>query len=217
MTSNPNKNYVSATYYFDFEEAPIQSILQKYKSASLSPREKAIALYLYVRDEWRYNPYHISFRKEHYKASYLAQQTEGHCLDKSILLIACLRGLGIPARLHLAKVKNHIAVDRLVEKFGSNELSPHGIVSILLEGKWIKASPAFNASLCEKCNVEPLDFNGIDDSIFQQYDKDGAQFMEYLEDYGHFPDVPMAFIRENMLTNYPNLKHMIDDQGKLQL
>lgn len=70
-------------------------------------------------------------------------------MDKSIVLIVCLRALGIPARIHLAKVKNHIGVERLTEKFGTNELTNHGMVNVYIDGKWLKISPAFNASMCK--------------------------------------------------------------------
>ena len=91
------------------------------------------------------------------------------------------------------------------------------MVNIFLDGKWLKASPAFNATLCEKCNVAPLEFTGEEDSIFQQYNEAGDAFMEYLEDYGHFPDVPMDFIRENMRTLYPAIATVIAERGELRL
>ena len=121
-------------------------------------------------------------------------------MEKSIILIACLRALGIPARLHLEKVKNHIAVERLTEKFGSNELTPHGMVNVYLDKKWLKMSPAFNKSLCVKLNVEPLDFDGENNSFLQQYNSEGSRFMEYVDDYGYFDDVPLEFMIKNKRT-----------------
>ena len=204
--------YLCPTVFFDFESQEIQNLVEKVRAnssdesdASLSARQIKMAtdLYLFVRDGYRYNPYQISFRPEHYVASSLVIRKEGHCLDKSIILIAGLRALGIPARLRLAKVKNHIGVERLVEKFGTNVMTPHGMVDIFLNKKWVKASPAFNQSLCEKCNVEPLGFDGVQDSIFQEYDRAGGQFMDYLEDYGSFEDVPVDFIKQNIVEHYP--------------
>lgn len=205
--------YKEATDYFDFEHPIIQEIIAPFKDASFSQNEMAAQLYLKVRDGWRYNPYRISFNKADLKASTLAQRTDGHCIDKSVLLITCLRGLGIPARIHLAKVKNHIAVERLEERFGTNVMTPHGMVNILLDGKWLKASPAFNASLCEKCKVSPLDFDGHTDAIFQSYNQEGNAFMEYLEDYGHFEDVPLDFIIQNMKDHYGHLVTAMGEDG----
>lgn len=197
--------YLTATYHYDFESAEIQELIAEFLGGPLSKTEQAKGLYLKIRDGWRYNPYRISFKTEHYTASSLSQKKEGHCIDKSILLIAGLRGLGIPARLHLAKVKNHIAVEKLTEEFGTNELTPHGYVGIFLNNKWVKASPAFNAKLCELCQVAPLEFDGENDSVFQSYNEEGKEFMEYLEDYGHFEDFPMEFIMQNISEHYPAL------------
>ncbi len=198
-------DYLSPTYFFDYETKEIQQIVEEFNIESLTKKEKAIGLYLKVRDTYRYNPYYLNFSKEHFKASNLAKQTQGHCIDKSIILIACLRAVGIPARIHLAKVKNHIGVERLVKVFGSNELTPHGMVDLFLDGKWLKVSPAFNKSLCEMCKVAPLGFDGENDSIFQEYNSEGSLFMEYLENYGHFEDVPLEFMIANSKEHYPHI------------
>lgn len=198
-------NYLNPTYYFDYNTREIQNIINKFKTDDLTSKEKAIKLYTKIRDKWRYNPYHLSFAKESYKASVIALKPDGHCIEKSILLIACLRGLEIPARIHLAKVKNHIGVERFMEKFGTDEISPHGMVNLFLDGKWLKVSPAFNKELCHKCNVATLEFDGENDSIFHEFDNAGNKFMDYIEDYGHFEDVPIEFIYSNFIENYPQI------------
>lgn len=197
-------SYLKPTYYFDFDNDLIQNLISEVKKDD-SKNNQAIRIYTKIRDEWLYDPYHISFSKQKYRASHIAQKTTGNCVEKSILLIACLRALNIPARLHLGKVKNHIAVERLEEKFGTNELTPHGMVNVFLNNEWLKMSPAFNATLCEKFNVEPLDFDGYTNSYLQQYNTQGDLFMEYLEDYGHFNDVPLKFMIENLKTHYPHI------------
>ena len=197
-------SYLKPTYYFDFDNDLIQNLISEVKKDD-SKNNQAIRIYTKIRDEWLYDPYHISFSKQKYSASHIAQKTTGNCVEKSILLIACLRALNIPARLHLGKVKNHIAVERLEEKFGTNELTPHGMVNVFLNNKWLKMSPAFNATLCEKFNVEPLEFDGYTNSYLQQYNTQGDLFIEYLEDYGHFNDVPLKFMIENLKTHYPHI------------
>ena len=56
----------------------------------------------------------------------------------------------------------------------------HGYTSIYLDGKWVKATPAFNIELCEKFHLRPLEFNGLEDSIFHSFDLEGHRHMEYL-------------------------------------
>ncbi len=210
-------DYLAATAYFDYETDEIQNIVKEFKTDKLTNKEKAIQLYFNIRDGWKYDPYTISFLKEAYKASYIVKKTTGHCIDKSILLVACLRAVGIPARIHLAKVKNHIAVERLIQKFGTNELTPHGMINVYLNGKWLKASPAFNESLCKMCNVAPLAFDGENDSILQEFNNEGNVFMEYLEDYGYFEDVPVDFMLTNMKEHYPEIMDLAKDSDVVKL
>ncbi len=197
--------YLDSTYFFDIESDVIQALVADYKGEELSHKEKTIALYNKIRDDWWYDPYSISLTKENYKASAIGKKTKGNCVEKSIILIACLRALGIPARLHLGKVKNHIAVEKLTEKFGSNELTPHGMVNVYLNGEWLKMSPAFNDKLCEKFNVEPLEFDGENNSFLQQYNGEGSLFMEYVDDYGYFEDVPLNFMIQKLKEHYPHI------------
>lgn len=199
------EKYLRKTDCLDFESEQIQALISEFKTDSLTALEKAQGIYLKIRDGWRYNPYLISFNPDKFRASVIAQSEEGHCVDKAILMAACLRGLNIPCRLRFAKVTNHIAVERLTERFGTNVLTPHGMVEVYLNEKWVKATPAFNKQLCELCNVEPLEFDGEKDSMFQEFNGNGEQFMEYLEDYGHFDDVPLEFMKHNMMEHYPEV------------
>ena len=198
-----------STYYFDYEHDTIQDHLSVFKNQKLSEKELTIQLYNYVREEWTYSANYINCIPTLFKASLIAHRTHAHCIDKSILLACFLRAFGIPTKLQFAKVKNHIAAEHLEERFGTNELTPHGMVNLKLDGQWLKVSPAFNASLCEKYNVAPLEFNGEEDSIFHEFDRNGNLFMEYLEDYGSFGDVPFSFIEQNLIENYPSLKSAI--------
>ena len=66
-------------------------------------------------------------------------------------------------------------------------------------------SPAFNKTLCKKFNVEPLEFDGENNSFLQQYNNDGTMFMEYIDDYGHFEDVPLEFMFNNLKEHYPHV------------
>ncbi len=58
----------------------------------------------------------------------------------------------------------------------------------------MKATPAFNRELCVRHVVEPLEFNGREDSIFQPHNSENRKFMEYLIFHGSFTDIPVAQI-----------------------
>jgi len=202
------KEYLEETFHFDFSHKHIQKIYNQLKgSEALTDKEFAIKAYLFVRDNWHYYPYRISLIENDWKCSEIILHKQGHCIDKVIILISLLRAAQIPARLGLAKVKNHIAVDQIVQKFGTDVLVPHGYAEIYLNKKWIKATPAFNKELCDKLNVNVLDFNGEHDSLFQEFDRTGnAIFMEYLEDYGTFNKVPLTFMHKLLVDHYPQIK-----------
>jgi transglutaminase-like putative cysteine protease len=113
---------------------------------------------------------------------------------KACLLCALGRTLGIPSRLGFADVRNHLATRQLLDFLGTDLFVYHGFVEFLLEGKWVKATPAFNKELCERHRVAPLEFNGREDSVFQPYNLDRRQFMEYVADHGTYADVPVDTI-----------------------
>jgi hypothetical protein len=79
-----------------------------------------------------------------------------------------------------------------------------------LDGKWVKATPAFNLSLCTRFNVRPLEFDGKTDSIFHAYDRRGQRHMEYVGEHGHFADLPFARIFAAYKSAYPRF---FEEQG----
>ena len=110
---------------------------------------------------------------------------------------------GIPARLHFANVRNHIGTEELERILGTDLLVFHGYTELFLEGRWVAATPAFNKELCEHLGVAPLEFDGREDSIFQQFDNAGGQFMEYVHDYGAFATIPYALMIGEWRKHYP--------------
>ncbi len=197
------QQFLQPTYLLDADDPQIRTFAERVTQGSRADIQKAVRIYYAVRDGWKYNPYNINLNPAAMRASVILHQEEGHCIDKAILMITLLRAVGIPARLCLAKVRNHIAAERITEAFGTDELTPHGYVEVWINERWVKATPAFNRELCEKMGVAPLDFDGQNNSVFQEFDQAGGQFMEYLEEYGCFADVPMDFIIDNMKAHYP--------------
>ena len=153
--------------------------------------EQAIKLYYAVRDGIRYDPYYPFYLPEHYRASNVLKSKRGYCVCKASLLCALGRACGIPSRVGFADVVNHLATRQLIEYIGSNLFVFHGFTEFYLKGKWVKSTPAFNRELCERHDVAPLEFNGLEDSVFQPYNAGREQFMEYVADHGTFSDIPL--------------------------
>ena len=111
----------------------------------------------------------------------------------------------MPARVGFADVKNHLTTPALRERMGSDLFVYHGYTELFLEGKWVKATPAFNVELCRRFKVKPLEFDGREDSIFHAFDEDDRRHMEYLRDRGCYADVPAAEIMRVFREVYPAL------------
>ncbi len=155
---------------------------------------QAVKLYYRVRDEIWYDPYVPFYRPEHYLSSKVLKNGRGYCVSKASLLCSLGRVCGIPSRVGFATVRNHLATRQLLAYIGSDLFVYHGFVEFYLNEKWVKATPAFNARLCLKHRVLPLEFNGLEDSVFQPYNLKSELFMEYLTDHGTFADIPVDII-----------------------
>lgn len=197
------QSYLEETFYFDHQSPVVREFVGKVIEGNENEREKAVKLFYAVRDGWYYSPELHQIEHEKLRASALMGREVGHCLDKAVMLIASYRAVDLPARLHLVKVRNHIAAEKMIEKLGSDELTPHAFVEVQLEGEWVSVTPAFNRSLCEKLDVDPLEFDGYESCLFQQFSRSGNRFMEYLADYGTFPDYPYDFVKSNLISHYP--------------
>lgn len=179
-----------------------------------SLHERLERWYLFVRDAIRYDPFAIHLEPSQNAASRTLENQRGHCVHKSILLVAGFRAMGVPARLGLARVRNHLATDKLQEKLGTDVLTPHGYAAFWNGNRWVKCTPVFNRTLCEKLGTTPLGWSAEEDVLFQPLNAKGDVFMEYLEDYGLFSSVPLALIRKQLQECYP---HAFDANGQWAL
>jgi transglutaminase-like putative cysteine protease len=161
------------------------------KNAGDESINRAVKLYYAVRDPIWYDPYLPFYRSEHYRASSVLKNGRAFCVGKASLLCALGRACGIPSRVGFATVRNHLATQQLLEFLGCDLFVFHGFVEFYLNAKWVKATPAFNVQLCQKHRVVPLEFNGRDDSIFQPYNAERKQFMEYVKFHGTYSDIPV--------------------------
>ncbi len=197
--------YLQPTEFLDADNPAVREFASMNTAGAMSDTEKAVKLYYAVRDGFQYDPYVLDLRREGLTASRLLTKTRGYCVEKAVLLAASARAVGIPSRLSFYIVRNHIATDRLEKVLEKDYLVFHGAAEMLLDGEWRKATPAFNKKLCDFLGVEPLEFDGTQDSIFQEFDKSGNIFMEYLHDYGAFADLPYEVYLNELNKHYPHI------------
>lgn len=196
--------YLKPTEFIDSDSPEIQAFAQKAVEGAKTPSEKAVKLYYAVRDGIYYDPYRIEHTREGFKASNILRKGYGFCVAKAVVLAAALRAQGIPCRLHFADVRNHLTTERLKKLMQTDIFFYHGYNDIFLNGQWIKITPTFNLSLCEKFKVKPLDFDGQHDAIFHPFDMEGRRHMEYVTDHGSFADLPYEAIMHTFETCYGN-------------
>jgi transglutaminase-like putative cysteine protease len=173
------------------------------KAQGTTDRERATSLYLLVRDGFRYDPYRIDMTEHGMRASTVIANGYGWCVPKAALLAAVARAAGIPARVGYADVRNHLSTQRLRDKLKTDLFVWHGYTELWIDGRWLKATPAFNIELCERFGIVPLDFDGTADSIYHPFDTSGRRHMEYVNERGTFDDVPLARIAEGFAQTYP--------------
>jgi transglutaminase-like putative cysteine protease len=183
--------YLTPTSIIDCDHSSIQDFASKIVNGITDPIKIAVKLYLAVRDGILYDPYAPFYLPEHYRASYVLKRGRSFCIPKASLLCALGRACNIPSRIGFADVRNHLATKQLIEFMGSEFFVYHGFVEVYLEGKWVKATPAFNKELCERHHVTPLEFNGREDSLFQSYNLKNQKFMEYIAFHGVYADIPV--------------------------
>jgi transglutaminase-like putative cysteine protease len=202
MKSNLSE-YLQPTATIDCNHTAVEEFARKSAQGASKQKDQAIKLYYAVRDAIRYDPYSIELTVERLRASTTLESCRGWCVPKAILLAACCRALGIPARLGFADVRNHLSTARMRAHMKTDIFVWHGYTSIYIETNWVKATPAFNIELCEKFQLKPLDFDGSSDSIFHPFDQLGNKHMEYIRNRGEFPDVPIDKIIETFQQHYP--------------
>lgn len=197
--------YLNPTEFLNFDDATVREFAESNSLGAQTDTEKAVRLYNAVRDGFQYDPYVLDLRREGLRASTLLTRTRGYCVEKAILLAASARAVGVPSRLGFYNVRNHIATGRLEKMLEKAYLVFHGAAELFLDGRWLKATPAFNKRLCDYLGVEPLEFDGKADSIFQEFDRSGNVFMEYIHDYGAFADLPYEMYLEELKKHYPHI------------
>jgi len=195
--------FLKETAYLDFNH-PSYDFFANQIAAYKSKKAIAIQLYELVRDHFLYDPYHLDLRPEALKGSVILSKRRAWCVEKAVVLAALARKFEIPSALGYAIVVNHIGVERLQKYLQREEIVFHGYVSLFIEDKWVKCTPAFDRRICKINHVPPLVWDGQTDSMFQSFVGEN-QFMEYMHEYGEFADVPIQLMNDEMQKYYPHL------------
>jgi transglutaminase-like putative cysteine protease len=205
MTHDDPAQFLASGAFVDSDAPAIVAVARRATAAAADPRDAVLRLYATIRDSIAYDAYVDFADPASYRASSVLAAARGFCVGKAALLAAAARAIGVPARVGYADVRNHLTSPRLYRRIGTDVFIWHSYADIFIDGRWVKATPAFDRALCERVGIDTLAFDGQSDSLFHPFDRSGRRHMQYLRDRGTFADVPFAAIVADFRRDYPNL------------
>ena len=198
----PNHEYLQPNSIIDSDNEEIVNFARKAAAEAVDPIEQARSIFYAARDSVLYDIRTPFFLPEHYKASNVLKRGRGYCVTKACLLCAMGRALGIPSRLGLADIRNRGASGQVVEMMGTDVFAYHGFTEFYLDGKWVKATPAFDSSVFPRHNIAPVEFDGKNDAVYPSHDLSGNPYVEYVTYHGHYADVPLDDLLDGWRKQY---------------
>jgi hypothetical protein len=164
MADSEWKEFLKETEFCDFSHPTIQELSHEICGKLDNDRDKAVALYYWVRDNVLYR---IGIWDR--KASETLWELEGTCTNKANLLIALLRANHIPAAYGIYKVQGQLYFGdaNFMGKFVS-KVSSH-IYSLVYLDKWIVIDASDDIGLSRSMqHIIPqsteVDFDGYNDA-----------------------------------------------------
>jgi transglutaminase-like putative cysteine protease len=201
----PGPEYLQSTRFLDSDSDAVHRFALQAAGAETSDIGRAVKLFYAIRDGIRYDPFSMRLDPAIYVASHVLAATSAYCIPKAILLAAAARALGIPSAIGLSDVVNHLTTEKLKALMGGTTyFMHHGYAVLYLEGRWVKAAPAFNIELCTRFGVLPTEFDGRSDAIFQPYDAHARRHMEYVKDHGIWSEFPYDKVEADFRAFYPS-------------
>ena len=204
--------YLQPTFFMECGHPRVREAARRLTESLPEAKMKARSLFLFVRDEIRYNPYCFSTSRDDYRAHAILARGQGYCIQKAVLLAALCRAVGIPSRLLLAHIRNHQVPEKLTAMMQTNVFYCHGYNEIYLDGRWLKATPIFDRFMCERLGIRPVNFDGSKNAVFEARSLVGRPHIEYLHQWGPFADLPLEEILRIIIDKYgPDMvQHWVD-------
>ncbi|MEO3763975.1 transglutaminase-like domain-containing protein [Streptomyces sp. B8F3] len=206
MTTTDLESALAPTEFLNSDDPDVGDFVRRaLPQGGLDSRDMAVRLYYAVRDGINYEVYGVDLSRTGVTAGEVARTGKGMCIHKSVLYAAALRAVGIPARLVLTDVRNHLSSPALRTLVGGDTFCYHTFTSLHLDGRWVRATPVFNRLLCRLHGMRPLDFDGRADSVHHPYDAHGARYMEVVHEHGEFDDLPYERLIAGMRAAHPGI------------
>lgn len=162
------REFLQETRYCDCNNSKIQKIAHELTRSCFSEREKAMALFQYVRDNILYK-----FGYWGKKSSTTLEEGSGMCTNSANLLIALLRAVGIPSAYGVMRVDTREYFGPIMLPMFKNLISKNSVhiySYVYLNNRWIKCDPSIDKHLSEKTSYfnpasELVAWDGLNDKI----------------------------------------------------
>ncbi|MFW9844508.1 MAG: transglutaminase family protein [Candidatus Thorarchaeota archaeon] len=166
---NELERYLKSTKYCDCANDALKAKASGITYDASSPREKALKIFNFIRDEILFNSTLKIFRKA---STTLRDGTIDYC-NKINLHIAFLRSVGIPARIRYSQIQKEFLKPFIPRFLFSHIPNPigHPWCECYLDGKWISCEALLDKELFRGMKKENL----ISDRDIRSIDWDGRK------------------------------------------
>ncbi|RME05541.1 MAG: transglutaminase family protein [Deltaproteobacteria bacterium] len=191
------------TERIDFSHPRIQALLARLGLAGQSPRNRAVRLFRFVRDEIRYT-FMAQMDREAYRASAVLEAGAGFCVQKGMLLCALGRGAGIPTALVLSDLEDASLSPRIARALGTNVMFHHGLNAFYLDGAWRFVDASLSPDVVQRKGYRPVVFDGTADALQAGTTLAGKPHARYLKFHGMYVDLPYEQMIAAFIEAYRN-------------
>ena len=180
------KEFLKESLFCDCNNKQVVERAIELTSRIKNDKEKAKALFYFVRDKVKYG-----FDWWNKKASETLAKKYGMCTNKSNLLIAMLRACEIPSGYGVLRVNAQEYFGPIMLPFFKNRVSSssvHVYCHVYLDGKWIKCDPSTDLELSEKTSQ----FNYTTELVEWDAEHDAMDRIapeHIIDDQGLFPNI----------------------------
>lgn len=178
------------------EHPEVRELARSIAKGSANDVEAARRLFTFVRDTVRYSVGVPVASLEDYLALNTLARGKGFCVQKSALLCALARALGIPSRLGFADIRNEKLHGRLMKMIPDKIIYHHCFVEWFVGGRWLKATSSFDRELTERHGWRLVEFDPAGDALLPETDLQGRPHVSYLAYHGWRLGVPLAEFSE---------------------
>lgn len=160
--------FLTATQMCDADDAAVRDVAAEVTRQARTPRESAVALFYWVRDEIEY-----TMGDWNWRASETLRLRKGTCSNKANLMVAMARSLGIPAGFHVQYVATPSYFSGsfipLVQR-SVRDKAIHVYVALFLDGRWVKCDPTDDKALSDAIeavvpHARAFEFDGEHDTV----------------------------------------------------